>query len=55
MIAGSIESYLAQSPSELILEALEDTELPAFLKFVHRENSLPSKTAIVIMMLILTV
>jgi CRP-like cAMP-binding protein len=26
MIAGSIESYLAQSPSELILEALEDTE-----------------------------
>lgn len=27
MIAGSIESYLAQSPSELILEALEDSEL----------------------------
>ena len=29
MIAGSIESYLTQSPSELILEALEDTELLA--------------------------
>ena len=29
MIAGSIESYLAQAPSELILEALEDTELLA--------------------------
>ena len=29
MIAGSIESYLNQAPSELILEALEDTELLA--------------------------
>ncbi len=29
MIAGSIESYLTQTPSELILEALEDTELLA--------------------------
>ncbi|KPL15383.1 MAG: hypothetical protein AMS23_10950 [Bacteroides sp. SM1_62] len=27
MIAGSIESYLTQAPSELILEALEDTHL----------------------------
>ena len=29
MIAGSIESYLTQTPSELILEALEDTHLLA--------------------------
>ena len=29
MIAGSIESFLTQAPSELILEALEDTELLA--------------------------
>jgi CRP-like cAMP-binding protein len=29
MMAGSIESYLNQTPSELILEALEDTHLLA--------------------------
>ena len=29
MIAGSIESYLTRAPSELILEALEDTEILA--------------------------